>query len=77
MATQFDGQLQLGADPVGPGHQHRLAVAVEGQFEEGAEATEAGQHPRAEGGRGQGLDAFDQGVARVDVDPSRPVAQAS
>jgi hypothetical protein len=64
----LEGQLELGAHAVGAAHQHRLLVAL-GHLEQGAEAADARQHAFAHGFFGQRLDAFDQRVARVDVDP--------
>src|SRR5690606_38395380 len=67
VAAELLGQLELGADAVGAGHQHRLAVFA-GQVEQGAEAAEAAHHFGPEAAPDQRLDAFDHFVARVDVD---------
>ncbi len=48
MAAGVDGQAQLGADAVGAGDQHRLAVALR-QAHQRAEAADAGQHLRPHG----------------------------
>jgi hypothetical protein len=40
---ELEGQLELGADAVGAGHQHRLAEFLR-HFEQRAEAADAGQH---------------------------------
>ena len=62
------GQLQLGADAVGAGDQHRLAVLA-GQVEQRRRSRPAAAHHfRAEGALDQRLDAFDDFVARVDID---------
>ena len=70
--TQREGQLELGAHPVGPRHQHRLAVAGR-NLEQPAKAPDARQQPRALRAGRQRLDPLDQCVARVDVDPGIPV----
>ena len=62
----LEGQTQLGAHTVRAGDQHGLAVPL-GDLEECAKAADAGQHPLAHGLLGQGLDAFDESVACVDV----------
>jgi peptidoglycan/xylan/chitin deacetylase (PgdA/CDA1 family) len=67
VAVQLEGQLQLGADAVGAGDQHRLPVFLR-DLEEGAEAADAGHHLGAQGASGERLDAFDEGIAGIDVD---------
>ena len=62
----FKGQTQFGADAVRAGNQHRLAVLAEG--EERAKAADSGQHFRAHGAFGERFDAFDEGIACVDID---------
>jgi len=62
----LEGQLELGADAIGTGNQHRLLVAL-GHFEQRAEAADAGQNAFAHRLLGQRLDALDQRVARDDV----------
>ena len=62
------GQDQLGAHAVGAGDHHRLPVLA-GQVEQPAEAANAAaQHFRTQGALDRGLDAFDDFVARVDID---------
>ena len=46
-----------------------------GEFQQAAEAADAGQQLRAAGARGQRADAIDQGVAGVDVDTRVAVTQ--
>ena len=70
----LESQFQLGADAVGAADQHRLFVAL-GHLEQRAEAAYAGQHAFAHGFFGQWLDAFDQGIAGVDVNAGVFVAQ--
>ena len=68
------GQLQLGAHAVGARDQHRLAVLA-GQVEQGAEAAQAAHHLGPEAALDQRLDAFDDFVARVDVDAGIAVGE--
>ncbi len=74
---QLHGQLELGADAVGAGDQHRFAVAIQRQLEQRAEAAEPGQHARAEGVLDDRLDALDQGIAGVDIDPGLRIAEGT
>ncbi len=67
VAAELECQLELGAHPVGARHQHRIAKAL-ADLEQRPEAADAGEHLRAHGALGEGLDALDQRVARVDVD---------
>ena len=60
--------MQLGADAVRTGDQHRPEVAIHRQLEEPAEAADAGEHARAPGALRQGLDAFNQAIAAFDID---------
>ena len=66
---ELERELELGADPVGAGDQHRFAIILR-DFEQCAEAADAGQHLGAHRAPGEGLDALDQRVARIDVDAS-------
>jgi hypothetical protein len=56
VAVPLEGQLELGADAVGAGHQHRLAELLR-DLEQRAETADAGQHFLAHGALGEGLDA--------------------
>jgi hypothetical protein len=67
VAVPVEGQLELGADAVGAGDQHRLAIFLR-DLEQGAEAADAGEHFGAHGALRRRLDAFDEGVAGVDID---------
>ena len=62
----FKGQAQFGAHAIRAADQHRLFVAL-GHFKQCAKAADACQHTFTHGFFGQWLDAFDQRVARVDV----------
>jgi hypothetical protein len=64
-----EGQLKLGAHAVGPGDKHWRGHVGEVGLEQTAEAPDAGEHPLAVGAGGKGLDAVDEGVGFVDVDP--------
>ena len=67
MAGGVNGEAQLGAHPVGTGDQHRAPVTSR-DFHQGAKAADAGEHLAALRTAHQGLDAFDEFVAGVDVD---------
>ena len=72
----FEGQLELGAHAVGTAHQYRLAIAL-GHLKQRAKAANAGQHALAHGSFGQRLDAFDQRITGVDIDPRVFVGKGS
>ena len=59
---------------VGAGHEDRFPVAA-GEVEQAAEQADAAQNFRAHGAPDQRLDAFDDFVARVDVDTGVAVGQ--
>ncbi len=65
--VEREGELQLGADAVGAGDQHRLAIALR-QLDQRAEAADAGQHLGPHRPLRERLDALDQRVAGIDVD---------
>ena len=65
--VHLERQLQLGADAIGAGDQHRLAIVLR-QFHQRAEAADAAQHLGAQRAFGVGLDALHQGIAGVDID---------
>jgi len=65
---------QLGADAVRAGDQHGLAVFLR-HFKQRPEPAYAGQHPFAQGALGERLDAFDQGIPRIDVDARVTISQ--
>ena len=62
------GDLELGADAVGRGDQHRIAEARGLEVEQAAEAAEPADHARPIGRFGRGLDRLDERVAGIDVD---------
>ena len=66
---RVDGEAQLGADAVGARYQHRLAVAVQRHLDQRAEAADAPQHLGPHRALHARLDALDQFVAGVDIDP--------
>ena len=67
VAVERERELELGADAVGAGDEHRLAVAL-ADLDQRAEAADAGEHLGAQRALGERLDALDQRVAGVDVD---------
>jgi hypothetical protein len=76
VAAGGNGDLQLGADPVGRGDQQGVAVAELPQVEEGAEAAEAGGAAAPRRRPGERLDRLDQRVAGIDVDTGLSVGLA-
>jgi hypothetical protein len=68
------GQLQLGAHAVGAGHQQRVLVVL-GQRAQASEAAEISQDLGPHGALHVSLDAFNQRVARVDVDAGIAVGE--
>ena len=75
VAAQIQRQFELGADAIGAGHQHRLAVAVQRQFEQRAKTAQPAQHSGPEGALGVRLDAVHQPIAGFDVHPGVAVAE--
>jgi hypothetical protein len=71
-----DGDLDLGADPVGRRHQHRVLEAGALQVEQPAEAANLGVGASPCGRPHQRLDQVDHGVAGVDVDAGLRIGQA-
>ena len=71
--VEGDRNLQLRADAIGAGHQHRLAILLR-DLAERAKAADAGEHFRAQRLARVGLDGLDQRVARLDVDAGVAVA---
>jgi hypothetical protein len=65
--TPVEGDLQLGADAVRAAHEHGLVDAARHRTQAG-EAAHVRQHLGDARGLGEGRDAIDQRVARVDVD---------
>ena len=73
MALQPEREFQLGADAVGARDEHGFSV-LPGNLRERAETADSGEHLRAQRFPGEGLDRFDQRIARVDVHPRVAVA---
>ena len=69
------GDGQLGADAVGRGRQHRLAIAA-AQREQPGESAETAAHFGPGGLLGQRFQEFDGAVTGFDVDPGRRVGDA-
>jgi hypothetical protein len=76
MPLQVEGELELGADAVGAGNQHRLPVFL-ADFKQGAEAADAGEHAFPHRTLCKRLDGFDQGIAGVDIDAGITVRQGN
>ena len=70
----FERKFQLGADAVGAGYQHRIMVFFR-DFKQRPKPANAGEHFRAHGTFGVGLDVFYQAIARVDVHSCRAVGK--
>ncbi len=62
-----DSQYSKRCDHVYRGHQNGVSIAEPRQAEQGPEAGHTAHDPGAHGSLGQGLEAFDQGVAALDV----------
>jgi len=60
MLAGLDGDLELGADPVGGRDQQGVRIAGRLQVEQGAETAQGRVRAGPAGGLGQGLDALDQ-----------------
>ena len=65
--VQEKSQLQLGADAIGPGHQHWLLVLL-ADFKQSAETADAAHHAFAHRTFGKWLDCLDQRIAGIDID---------
>jgi hypothetical protein len=63
---QAEGELQLRAYAVGARDHHRLAVLLR-HFDQRAESADAAEDLGAHRAFREGLDALDEGVARIDV----------
>jgi len=72
----LDRDLQLGADAVVGGDQHRIPVAAGLEVEETAEAAELGVGADARGRLGERRDATDERVAGLDVDAGPRIGPA-
>ena len=72
----LESKLELGAHAIGAADQNRFLVFL-GHFKQGAKAADAGQYAFAQRFFGQGLDAFNQRIARVDVNTSVFVGNGS
>ncbi len=66
MTAGEERELQLGADAVGGGDQHRVAIAL--QTEASAEAADVGEHVGGEGAARHFANGFDGAVGFVDID---------
>ena len=76
MDAGFDGELELGADAVGGGDQHRVLEAASLEVEQAAEAADAAEQTCALGLCRQRPDRLDQRVACVDIDARIAIGQS-
>ena len=77
MAPGLDGDLDLGADAVGRGDQHRVGEAGALEVEQAAEPADLRIRARPRGRPYQRLDQVDHAVAGVDVDAGIRVGEAA
>ena len=75
--VEIDREFQLGADAVGAGHQQRLPITLQRQFEQSAEAANAADTAIPSGGFDRRLDAFHQFIAGIDIDTGGTIIQRS
>ena len=66
--TRLESQHQLGADPVGAGHQHRIGVAGRLQVKQRAKPSQAAHHAGARGRLGHRRDGINQPLACLNID---------
>ena len=76
VASGLDGELDLGADAVGGGDQHRVGEAGALEVEQPAEAADLGVGAGPRGRAHQRLDQLDHAVAGIDVDAGVRVGEA-
>ena len=76
MQAGVDSDLELGADAVGGGHQHRVLEARRLEVEQAAETADFGIGAGARGGADHRLDEVDQSIAGVDIDARIRVSKA-
>src|SRR5262245_29559356 len=75
MQAGVDGDLDLGPDAVGGGHQDRILEACGLQVEQPAKTAYLGIGAGAGGGADHRLDEVDQPVASIDIDPRVRVSE--
>ena len=75
MLIQGEGQLELGANAIGAGHEDRFAI-TRGNAAKGPEPANAPKHFWAHGALGKGLNSINQRIASVNVDTGISVRQA-
>ena len=68
MQAGLDRNLDLGADAIGRGDQHRIVKARRLQIEQSAEPADFGVGAGARGGANHRLDQVDQTIAGIDID---------
>ena len=72
---RLDRYLQLGPDPIGAGHQHRVHEARRLQVEQRPETAKPAHHPRPRRRLRQRLDRLHQRVARRDIHARGAIGQ--
>ncbi len=72
--VQIQRQAQLGADAIGAGDQHRLAVFLR-QRAQRAEAAQAAHHFRAAGLLHHAFDSVNQSIACININTGIFVAE--
>ena len=75
MSAQLDREFEFCADAVRARYQQRLFVAVQRKFEQPAKSAEAAGYTGPVRARDTALDAFDQGVAGIDINTGIPITQ--
>ena len=76
VAVELEGELQLRSDTVGAGYEHGLAITLR-HLEQRTEAADAREDTRTKRAFRERLDAFDELVARVDVDSRVAISESS
>ena len=72
----LDRDFQLGSDPVGRRHQHRIGETGALEVEQPAKAADLGVRARARSGAHQRLDQLHHAVAGIDVDTGLGIGEA-
>ena len=68
VALHIDREAKFGADTVGSGHEHGLAIAIERHFDQGAESADAAQHFTSHRAPHMRFDSFYEFLAGVNID---------
>jgi hypothetical protein len=76
MHLPLEGEFELGANTVRATDQDRLAKAF-GDLKQSAKTADSSQHALTHSFLGKWLDAFNQGITRIDVNASILVGQSA